>query len=114
VPTVYHLNPPAHSSAARRRKRTRDYVFTIGALVSARGLNQPLGCVVRDLSEAGARLEVERDPRKPARPVALPDRVKVYFCPMETEVACRVTWRDGDRFGVAFAGVPRKLAKRPI
>jgi len=98
---------------AHRRKKPRAQVYTIAALVSAPGLAAPLWCTVRDLSEQGARLEFDRDARHPESPVELPKDVTVYFCPTETEVACRVTWQDGAHFGVEFDGKIRKSARRP-
>ena len=98
---------------AQRRKKPRVQVYTVAALVSAPGLAAPLCCTVRDLSEEGARLELDRDARRPESPAELPKHVTVFFCPAETEVACRVTWQDGAHFGVEFDGEMRKAAWPP-
>jgi hypothetical protein len=99
----YLLNPVRPGAEAmRRRKKPRTHVFTIAALVSGVGLAEPLACTVRDISETGARLEVDRDPRHREEIASLPECITVYLCPRETSVECRVTWQDGAHFGVEF------------
>jgi hypothetical protein len=79
-------------------------VHAAAALVSAPELPASLTCAVHDISDSGARLEVDREARKPGAPIALPDEVTVYFFRKEAEALCRVTWRDGAHFGVEFLG----------
>lgn len=94
---------PAQAAAVKRRGEERASVYTIAALVTGQGLPAPLPCTVRDLSRSGARLEIERvGIRRAPRRVRLPQDLAVYFCPTRTEVECRLSWQDGNHFGVAF------------
>jgi hypothetical protein len=79
----------------------------VAALVLPGGDRAPLACTVRDISDAGARLELDRERLRSVAPeVELPEQFTVYFCPDQTEVRCRLAWRDGRHFGVAFLDKP--------
>jgi hypothetical protein len=52
-------------------------------------------CMVRNLSEKGACLEV-------ASPVGIPDEFALSVDYSEARQRCRVTWRSADRIGVLF------------
>jgi hypothetical protein len=66
-------------------------------------LPAPLPCTVRDISKSGARLEIDRiGMRGRARHVRLPRNLTVHFCPSRSEVGCRLSWQDGNHFGVEF------------
>ncbi len=54
-------------------------------------------CTVRNLSETGARLEVEN-------PVGIPDTFKLTIKSKKLERACRVIWRKAKEIGVRFVG----------
>jgi hypothetical protein len=72
--------------------------------VTGQGLPAPLPCTVRDISRSGARLEIDRIRiRRAPRRVRLPQDLALYFCPSRSEVACRLSWQDGNHFGVEFA-----------
>lgn len=104
---------PDGVSEALPREDARVPVFTIAALVFADGDGRPWSCTVRDLSQGGARLELDRE--KPLRvSEQLPDRLVLYFCPDRTDVECRVAWRDGRHFGVQFEGDIRASTRRPV
>jgi hypothetical protein len=82
-------------------------------MVFIEGESEPWLCTVRDLSQGGARLELDRV--KPARvSEQLPDHVTLYFCPDRTDAECRVAWRDGRHFGVQFLGEIRPSTRRPV
>lgn len=54
-----------------------------------------IDCVVRNLSETGAALEVES-------PVGIPDRFDLLVSGEIAERLCHVAWRSGRRIGVRF------------
>jgi hypothetical protein len=103
---------PDGISEARPRDDQRVPVFTMAAMVFVEGQGGPWGATVRDLSQGGARLEL--DHCKPPRvSEQLPERVVLYLCPDRTEVECRVAWRDGRHFGVQFTGETVASTRRP-
>ncbi|MGE5511663.1 MAG: PilZ domain-containing protein [Bacteroidota bacterium] len=90
---------------ALRHRAVRRPVYTIAALVLASELPAPLSCAVRDLSDGGARLELDREGLRPSDDIVrIPDFIRLYFCPDRTEVDCRLAWQDGRHFGVQFLG----------
>lgn len=54
-----------------------------------------ISCVVRNVSESGAMLEVES-------PVGVPDRFTLVFDTDGSRRRCRTVWRKLTRIGVAF------------
>jgi len=102
MPTRYMLSESASAGGSERRKEPRRMVFNVAAEVRARELAAPLMCTVRDVSDSGARLEIDRDNGRAAEDMALPERVEVYFCTESKLLPCRVCWRDGRHFGVEF------------
>jgi len=52
-------------------------------------------CTVRNLSETGARIEVEN-------PVGIPDKFKLIIKSKKLERACHVMWRKAKEIGVRF------------
>ena len=53
-------------------------------------------CLIRNMSEAGACLEV-------AAPLGIPDHFTLLIKPEIIKRLCQVAWRDGKRIGVRFA-----------
>src|SRR3977135_4584845 len=94
------------AGVARRRRDERVSVHAIAALITAEELPNPLPCTVRDISKAGARLEIDREGirSRPRRELLLPKSLMVYFCPNRNQVRCRLIWQEGNHFGVAFIG----------
>ena len=62
-------------------------------------------CVVRDLSESGARLGVSGR-------VKLPAEFDLWFVQRKLKLRVRIKWRNGDYVGVAFCD-PQKAPKPP-
>jgi hypothetical protein len=85
-----------------RRKEPRRMVFNVAAELRASELAAPLMCTVRDISDSGARLEIDRDNPRAAQEALLPEHVEVYFCTESRLMPSRVCWQDGCRFGVEF------------
>ena len=104
---------PDSATEATLRNEGRVPVFLIAALVFADGVSTPWACTVRDLSDGGARLELERA-KPPVVSEQLPDLVTVHLCPDRTDVDCRIAWRDGRHFGVQFVGEFRPATRLPI
>jgi hypothetical protein len=62
-------------------------------------------CVVRDLSESGARLGVSAHTK-------LPPEFDLWFVQRRMKLRVRIKWRNGDYVGVAFCE-PKKAPKGP-
>jgi hypothetical protein len=81
----------------RRAPRRRTF---IGGKISWFSLGASIDCVVRNLSESGACLDVDS-------PVGVPDRFELVFERDQfCRRPCRVVWRSAKRIGVAFVSVP--------
>ncbi len=104
---------PDSMSDALPREDARVPVFTVAALVFTSGSSTPWACTVRDQSQGGARLELDRE-KPPRVSEQLPDVFTLYFCPDRTDVECRIAWRDGRHFGVQFLGDLRVSTRRPV
>ncbi len=65
-----------------------------------------LACLVRDLSEKGARIIFSDT-------VTLPDVVELYIPQRERTVRARVQWRRNDEIGLAFTDVQRAAEASP-
>jgi hypothetical protein len=104
MPTRYVFSESATAAAFERRKEPRRMVFNVAAEVRASELAAPLMCTVRDVSDSGARLEIDRDNPRAAQDAALPEHVEIYFCTESRLIPCRVCWQDGRHFGVEFIG----------
>jgi hypothetical protein len=93
---VVAAEPQANESAEAReeRRRTRRRRLFKGATISLNGLHTAIDCVIRDLSDAGARLGVEN-------PVGVPD---VFYLVVRGELVrkSRVVWRSARMIGVVF------------
>jgi vacuolar-type H+-ATPase subunit I/STV1 len=84
---------------AERRHATRKKSFLRGCVYfnKRRGA---MDCLIRDLSEAGARIIF-------ASAVNGPDVVELYIPQKEETIRARVKWRHGDEVGLAFPAVAR-------
>jgi hypothetical protein len=72
-------------SARRRTLRIGTLEFNGGGI----------DCVVRNISEKGAALEV-------ASPLGIPDRCNLIIMADQSSRPCRVVWRKAKRIGVTF------------
>ena len=75
-----------------RRAVPRKPVLMSGAIQFAGGA---INCLVRDMTIAGAALDVT-DPRD------IPERFNLVFKADGTHIPCHVVWRQEERIGVAF------------
>jgi hypothetical protein len=81
--------------ATENRGSHRRTTYSGGEIIPG-GTKAKIGCIVRDLSARGARLEVKFN----APPV--PDRFLLNI-PNVQKATCRVVWRKGREIGVSFA-----------
>jgi hypothetical protein len=82
----------AAASERENRRGERYRVLSHGRIMAG---GVVADCVVRDLSESGARLGVSRK-------VRLPQQFDLLFAGHGLELRARVRWRRGDYVGVSF------------
>ena len=93
---------PLPKDARDKRVAPRYRVLGHAQIISRTGATN---CVVRDLSESGARLGVSEKAK-------LPPEFDLYFVQRKLKLRVRVKWRNGDYVGVAFCD-PDKAPKAP-
>lgn len=102
------FSPRSDARAANLRRRDRQPEFMLAGMVIASNQSAPIECAVRDRSISGARLELDRSIMGPAgTPRSLPSKITLVICREQTEIDCRVVWRDGRHMGVQFLTRPR-------
>jgi hypothetical protein len=84
-------------SERRNSRRTKSFLRGFVYVSRKRGA---LACLVRDLSEKGARIIFSDE-------VTLPDMVDLYIPQRDQTLRARVTWRKNDEIGLAFTEVER-------
>jgi hypothetical protein len=77
-----------------KRGSPRQRVLKSGKIVFAGG-SISVDCTIRNLSEAGARLQIPTT-------VAIPDRFTLVDAHARTRREATVIWRKGDQIGVRF------------
>jgi hypothetical protein len=77
-----------------RRSNIRRRTFKGGKLIFNKGLSV-LDCVIRDLSDHGARLEL-------ATTVGVPDSFELIIAPDRVKRFCKIAWRSEHHIGVSF------------
>ncbi len=88
-----------------RRSSERKRVYWGGEIV----LNdyfESLGCVLRDVSEHGARVHLEAN-------FKLPERFRVRVANRKLEAQARIAWRDGAAAGLAFDNLADAAPRAP-
>jgi hypothetical protein len=83
------------TNATENRASHRRTTYSGGEIILGAS-KEKIGCIVRDLSAKGARLEV----RLKAAPV--PDRFQLNI-PNVLKQTCKVVWRKGRELGVSFS-----------
>jgi hypothetical protein len=76
-----------------KRKHPRHNISDVGKIMISRPFSV-IDCVVRDLSEGGACLEVSGK-------TGLPDSFELVFA--GRRLRCQVVWQSGRRMGVTFS-----------
>jgi hypothetical protein len=82
-----------------RRNSRRSKSFLRGFVYVSRKRGA-LSCLVRDLSDKGARIIFSDQ-------VTLPDMVELYIPQREQTLRARVSWRKNDEIGLAFTEIER-------
>ena len=80
---------------AETRNSPRLRTFKGGSIMF--GVAAAIDCIIRNMSETGAALEVES-------PVGIPDEFTLLVKPEYVKRNCRVAWRSAKRIGVEFTG----------
>jgi hypothetical protein len=88
----------------RSSKRTKSFLRGIVYVSRKRGA---LSCLIRDLSDKGARIIFSDT-------VTLPDVFDLYIPQRDHNIRARVQWRRNDEIGIAFiAGAQRDASAQP-
>jgi len=77
-----------------RRKKPRHRTLKTGAITFDHGGG--VDCIVRNLSDVGACLEIES-------PVGIPETFMLLIKPERIQRTCHIAWRSARRIGVDFA-----------
>ena len=84
------------------------YPARVDALMFAGDLRSPINCVIRNVSEGGALLALDR-------PVQLPKRIYLTLSKGAQVLECEVRWRSSNRlFGVRFSPNNSPEAQRAL
>jgi hypothetical protein len=86
--------PKAEAAMSERRGSRRTKSFLRGFVYVSRK-HGALSCLIRDLSDKGARIIFSDT-------VTLPDTLEIYIPQREQTLRARVTWRRNDEIGLAF------------
>jgi|LNFM01.1.fsa_nt_gb two-component system response regulator len=78
-----------------------------GGMIMFSGRHATIPCVVRDMSNGGARLQV-------AQVTHVPDTFELLVELDGIEVSCRTAWRKATEIGVEFLELPRRLPPRRV
>jgi hypothetical protein len=84
------MEPSLGKRAAPRRRTLK------GGKIRFRSLGASIDCVIRNLSDTGACLQVESQ-------IGIPDSFELFITDDKSARTCRIVWRSGNRIGVAFA-----------
>ena len=87
----------------RRSRRTKSFLRGFVYVSRKRGA---LACLIRDLSEKGARIIFSDT-------VTLPEVVELYIPQREQTLRARVEWRKNDEIGLAFSEAERAADALP-
>ena len=73
----------------------------------------PLGCVLKDTSSTGARIELSRTvaQRWGHSAAGLPERFRLQIPSQLVEMECRTAWYDGTEIGVQFTSPVLKMQR---
>lgn len=91
----------AHAPDPERRAASRKRTLFSGKIVFNKQLSV-INCIVRNISDAGACLEVEI-------PIGIPNEFELRVESAGIKGECRVIWQKGKRIGVSLikASIPR-------
>lgn len=81
-----------------KRKSARRFVNDLSQIVFG---NQMIGCLVHNLSDEGAMIEVSTS--------QVPDRFILMNFRTKKRVICQVVWRDHLKIGVKYSTIPKSF-----
>jgi hypothetical protein len=87
-----------HNADPRIDHRRKPRLRTIKGGSILFGTAAAIDCIIRNMSEIGAALEVER-------PTGVPDNFTLLIKPEIIKRDCRAVWRSAERIGVRFTDV---------
>ncbi len=90
---------------SERRQKLRKRTFLKGRILFNKGASS-MDCLVRDFSEAGARLEL-------GETNTLPDVFDLFIPQKEATLRASLRWRHDDAIGVAFVEAQKPAAPEP-
>jgi hypothetical protein len=77
-----------------RRSHIRRRTFKGGKLIFNKGLSV-LDCVIRDMSDQGARVEL-------GATIGVPDTFELIIAPDRVKRSCKIAWRSKRHIGISF------------
>jgi hypothetical protein len=99
---------PIEPVGGPENRRSRRQNVCIQAMIVSDRLDEPVACVIRNLSATGARIEIVKTERKPfTSEERIPDRFTLTFRLERTQVDCEVVWQNVNTFGLRFLSLPR-------
>ena len=99
---------PIEDAKSSESRRSRRQSACLQGAIAAERLEEPVACVVRNLSATGARIELVRGDRKPFESEQrIPDHFTLSFRLDRTVVDCEVVWQRFNAIGVRFLSLPR-------
>ena len=105
----------AAEAASKDGRWARRMNCRIPGEISHRTLPSPIGCVVRDTSSSGARIELTGSRTAfSAGTERVPESITLTMPIDRMEVECRVTWRKGTMIGVRYLSPARPIPKRQV
>ena len=94
---------------ATRRWAKRKSVANSGQILFD-GITTPYGCIVRDISSTGARLEMTRNKFNPDGATGFVPTFFTLIMPLDrTRVECQSMWRRGTFLGARFLGAVEQM-----
>jgi hypothetical protein len=87
------MSRPAGDQMNEHRRSPRLRTFKGGSIIF--GVAAAIDCLIRNMSETGAALEIEA-------PIRIPDEFTLLIKPEFLKRHCRVVWRSAKRIGVQF------------
>jgi hypothetical protein len=90
---------------SEKRQETRKRTFLKGRILFNKGASS-MDCLVRDLSEAGARLELSET-------TTLPEVFDLFIPQKDATIRSTLRWRRDGAIGVAFVDAQRPAAPEP-
>jgi hypothetical protein len=93
-PWTFHEAAKVSLLMNERRSHIRRRTFKGGKLIFNKGLSV-LDCVIRDMSDHGARVEL-------GTTIGVPDTFELIIAPDRVKRSCKIAWRSKRQIGISF------------